>query len=121
MGMHRSAARSKIPGRLNAPVVRRRPLARPLELLLVGVVLTDIVSRLLDRSRVTAVERATRTRSCVDEQLREFERAWEKATGERLTTAAFYDRFRSGHFDTRFGARWATCYEATLARPAASA
>jgi hypothetical protein len=50
--------------------------------------------------------------------LREFEQAWEESTGEHLSTAAFYDRFCAGEFDTRFGARWATYYEATLAQPA---
>jgi hypothetical protein len=39
-------------------------------------------------------------------------------SGSGLTTAAFYDRFCAGDFDTRFGVRWATYFEATLARPA---
>lgn len=109
----------KIPGRLSPSATRRvRPVGGPAEMLLVGLVLTDIVSRLLARSRVTAVERAIRTKANVDDQLREFERAWERTTGEHLTTAAFYDRFRAGHFKTGFGTRWATCYEATIARPA---
>jgi len=43
-----------------------------------------------------------------------------KANSHRRKAAtAFYDRFCAGDFDTRFGAaRWATYYEATLARPA---
>jgi hypothetical protein len=84
-------------------------------MILAGAALTDILLRLLDTSRARATGRATR-KTDLEERLREFERAWEHATGERLSTAAFYDRFCAGEFDTRFGARWATYYEATLAR-----
>jgi hypothetical protein len=83
-------------------------------MVLAGAALTDILLRL---SRAAAARRTPRTTD-IEERLREFEEAWEKSTGERLSTAAFYDRFCSGEFDTRFGARWATYYEATLARPA---
>jgi DNA-binding LacI/PurR family transcriptional regulator len=83
---------------------------------LAGAALTDILLRLLARSRA-AITPSPRTTD-IEERLREFEQAWEQSTGERLSTAAFYDRFCSGEFDTRFGARWATYYEATLARPA---
>jgi hypothetical protein len=77
-------------------------------LVLAGAALTDIFLRL----------RRSIRRPDIEERLREFERAWEQSTGERLSTATFYDRFCAGDFDTRFGSRWATYYEATLARPA---
>jgi len=92
-------------------------MGRPVQMVLAGAALTDILLRLLKRSRVAATGKATRTTD-IEERLREFERAWEQSTGERLSTAAFYDRFCAGNFDTRFGARWATYYEATLARTA---
>lgn len=107
----------KNPGRLLLPVVpRARALGGPVQVILVGVALTDILLKLLDRSRTAAVGRSTPGKSEIEDRLREFERAWEQATGEHLTTAAFYDRFCAGDFDTRFGSRWATYYEATLAR-----
>jgi aromatic ring hydroxylase len=85
-----------------------------LQVVLASAALTDILLRLLDRSRASRRTRKTD----IQERLREFELAWEQSTGERLSTAAFYDRFCAGDsdFDTRFGARWATYYEATLAR-----
>jgi hypothetical protein len=87
-------------------------------LVLAGAALTDILLRLLERSsKAAAIARSIWTPD-LEERLREFERAWEQSTGERLSTAAFYDRFCAGDFDTRFGTRWATYYEATLARPA---
>jgi hypothetical protein len=88
-------------------------------MVLATAALTDILLRLLDESRAAAIGKANRTTD-IEERLREFERAWEQSTGERLSTAAFYDRFCAGDFDTRFGARWATYYEATLARPASA-
>jgi hypothetical protein len=84
--------------------------------ILAAAALTDILLRLFDGSRAAATRRAPRMTN-IEERLREFERAWEQATGERLSTAAFYDRFCAGDFNTRFGARWATYYEATLAQP----
>jgi hypothetical protein len=98
--------------------IRRSDLTTsgPAQTILAVAALTDIFLRLLDRSRAAAARRAPRTTE-IEERLREFERAWEQATGERLTTAAFYDRFCAGEFDTRFGSRWATYYEATLAHP----
>jgi hypothetical protein len=98
------------------PDLRRRVAAigGPVELILAGAALTDILLRLIDRSRAAAT-RITHTD--IEDRLREFEHAWEQATGEHLSTAAFYDRFCAGDFDTRFGARWATYYEATLSRP----
>jgi hypothetical protein len=46
------------------------------------------------------------------ERLASFERAYAATTGERLSSEDFYARFTAGHFDDRFGARWATFYEA---------
>jgi hypothetical protein len=88
-------------------------LTAPAQVILVSAALTDILLRLLNGSRRAASFRTAR-RTDIQERLREFERAYEEATGERLSTAAFYDRFCAGEFDTRFGARWATYYEATL-------
>jgi hypothetical protein len=88
----------------------------PIRMILATAALTDILLRLLDRSRVAALGKANGPTD-IEERLREFERAWEQSTGERLSTAAFYDRFCAGEFDTRFGARWATYYEAILTRP----
>jgi hypothetical protein len=90
-------------------------MSGPVQLILAGAALTDILLRLLERSRGRLAGRGRRGTD-LEERLREFEHAWEQATGERLSTAAFYDRFCAGEFDTRFGARWATYYEATLAR-----
>ncbi len=107
-----------IPGWLTAQVERRAAaMSGPFQMVLVGAALTDILLRLLDRSRVATTGRVTRTKTDIEDRLREFERAWEQATGEHLSTPAFYDRFCAGDFDTRFGARWATYYEAMLARP----
>jgi hypothetical protein len=110
----------KIPGWLTASVGRRAArMSGPVQTVLATAALTDILLRLLERSRIAVIGKAHRITN-IEERLREFERAWEQSTGERLSTAAFYDRFCSGDFDTRFGARWATCYEATLARPTTS-
>jgi hypothetical protein len=88
-------------------------------MILVGAALTDILLRLANASRSAAARRITRGKDdAIAERLREFEEAYEQATGERLSTAAFYDRFCAGEFDTRFGARWATYYEAMLTSPA---
>jgi hypothetical protein len=107
----------EIPGWPTASVgPRAAMMSRPVLMVLATAALTDILLRLLDRSRAAAVGKADRTTD-IQERLREFERAWEQSTGERLSTAAFYDRFCAGEFDTRFGARWATYYEATLTRP----
>jgi hypothetical protein len=83
-------------------------------MVLVCAALTDILIRIVGRSTARRPTRITD----IEQRLREFEHAWEQATGEHLSTAAFYDRFCAGEFDTRFGARWATYYEATLSRPA---
>jgi hypothetical protein len=49
----------------------------------------------------------------VSERLAAFERAHAATTGERLSSDDFYERFTAGEFDDRFGARWATFYEAS--------
>lgn len=59
------------------------------------------------------------THGDIENRLREYERAWEQATGEHLSSADFYERFCAGDFDTRFGTRWATYYEATAAQAGA--
>src|SRR5713101_8104769 len=48
----------------------------------------------------------------VFDRLSEFERTHKATTGERLSSDEFYARFVTGEFDDRFGARWATFYEA---------
>ena len=93
-------------------------MSRPVQMILAGAALTDVLLRLLHKSRAVATARKADQNTDIEERLREFEHAYEQATGERLTTAAFYDRFCAGDFDTRFGARWATYYEATLSRSA---
>lgn len=110
----------KVPGWLMAAIWRRSAaMSGPIQTILAGAALTDILLRFVDMSRAAA-SRRTRTTD-IDVKLREFERAWEQETGEQLSTAAFYDRFCAGDCDTRFGASWATYYEATLGRPAARA
>jgi hypothetical protein len=79
--------------------------------------LTDIVVRLLNVSRTAVTERTVGTGD-IEERLRKFERAWERETGERLTTATFYDRFCAGEFDTKLGESWAECYETALGQSA---
>ena len=92
-------------------------LSEPAQVILASAALTDVLLRLLKVSRRAATFRTARGTD-IQERLHEFERAYEESTGERLSTAAFYDRFCAGEFDTRFGARWATYYEATLTSPA---
>jgi hypothetical protein len=94
---------------------RAAALSEPVRIVLACAALTDIVVRLITVSRAACTARTERTSDI--EKLREFERAWERQTGEQLTTAAFYDRFCAGDFDTQFGERWAGYYEATLGRP----
>lgn len=101
-------------GRRTAPLgLRAVEIAGPVQVILAGAALTDILLRLVNTTREGSA-RGIRRRADIAERLREFERAYEQATGERLSTAAFYDRFCAGQFDTRFGARWATYYEAML-------
>jgi hypothetical protein len=110
----------KLPGWLTAPV-RPRAAAKsePVRVVLVGAALTDILLGLLGASRAAASRRfVTRIpESVMESRLRVCEGAWEHITGERLSTPAFYDRFCAGEVNTRFGARWARYYEASLARP----
>jgi hypothetical protein len=82
----------------------------------VRAVIAATLRSLRDTSRVADEGRVVRmTRGDIENRLRECERAWEQATGERLSSADFYERFCAGDFDTRFGTRWATYYEATAA------
>jgi hypothetical protein len=111
----------KLPGWLPAPV-RPRAAAKsePIRVVIVGAVLTDILLGLLGASRAAASRRLVTRRipeSVMERRLRVCEGAWEHITGEALSTPAFYDRFCAGEVNTRFGARWAKYYEATLARP----
>ena len=46
-------------------------------------------------------------REDIEQRLREFERTHARATGEQLSSAAFFDRFKAGEFDSLFGMRWA--------------
>jgi hypothetical protein len=50
-------------------------------------------------------------RAELEELLRSFEDAWAENEGERLTSAAFYDRYRGGDIDSLFATSWATYYE----------
>jgi hypothetical protein len=48
----------------------------------------------------------------LEELLRNFEDAWAKDAGrERITSAQFYDGYRSGELDSIFGMAWAAYYE----------
>ena len=51
----------------------------------------------------------------IERRLREFERTHKIATGEELSSAEFFERFKQGEFDSLFGMRWAGCVRA-LAR-----
>jgi hypothetical protein len=58
------------------------------------------------------VNRRTLERSDLEDLLSAFEDAWAEQTGERLTTAEFYDRYRRGEApDTTFSMSWASYYE----------
>jgi hypothetical protein len=114
-----SGSELKIADWARAPLGQRlMAISRPVQVILAGAALGDLLLRLLSKPRAVAAARKSNQRTDIEERLREFERAYEQATGERLTTAAFYDRFCAGEFDTRFGARWATYYEATLSHSA---
>jgi hypothetical protein len=109
----------KVPGWLTGRVARRSgAMGGSVQVILAGAALTDIVLRLLDTCRA-ASGWATR-KTDIEGKLREFERAWEQETGEHLSTAAFYDRFCAGDFNTPLGERWASQYEATLGHPASA-
>jgi hypothetical protein len=43
--------------------------------------------------------------------LRSFEDAWANRTGERISSAEFYDRYRAGEIDSLLAMNWATYYE----------
>jgi hypothetical protein len=48
----------------------------------------------------------------VERALRAFEDSWADATGERVSSAEFYDRYRAGLVDSMLAMRWAAYYEA---------
>jgi hypothetical protein len=50
-------------------------------------------------------------RTELEELLRSFEDAWATSSGERLTSAAFYDSYRAGEIDSLFATSWASYYE----------
>ena len=50
-------------------------------------------------------------RADLEELLRSFEDTWADNVGERLTSAAFYDRYRAGEIDSVFASAWASYYE----------
>ncbi|MCC6224153.1 MAG: hypothetical protein IT201_11770 [Thermoleophilia bacterium] len=47
------------------------------------------------------------TRADLGQRLRECELAHAEATGEELSSPAFFERFKRGEFDTMLGMRWA--------------
>jgi hypothetical protein len=55
----------------------------------------------------------------LEQELREFERAHKRATGEELSSEEFFARFCRGEFDTLFGIKWAGAWR--LYRDAAAA
>lgn len=55
----------------------------------------------------TAVEIKRLSREDIEQRLREYERTHALGTGESITSAEFYDRFRQGELDSLFGMRWA--------------
>ena len=66
------------------------------------------------------VEVGRLTREDLDELLRSFEDAWAEHAGERLSSAQFYDLYRSGEVDSMFATSWATYYEAFRRRSRAN-
>jgi len=58
------------------------------------------------------------SRADLEQRLREFERSYTVTTGEQLSSADFFERFRAGEFDSLFGMRWAGHWRAyTRVRP----
>lgn len=47
------------------------------------------------------------SRADLERRVRECELAHARATGEELSSAAFFERFERGEFDTLLGMRWA--------------
>jgi hypothetical protein len=116
--VHATRYDRKIPGwRTSSGGRRAAALSGSVQIVLACAALTDIVVRLVNVSRTAVTERTVGTGD-IEERLREFERAWERETGERVTTAAFYDRFCAGEFDTKLGKSWAECYETALGQSA---
>jgi hypothetical protein len=58
-----------------------------------------------------SIARQTLGSSELEELLRAFEDAWQERSGERLSSAAFYDRYRAGRLDSLLALSWASYYE----------
>ena len=56
---------------------------------------------------ITEVKIKRVTRADLEQRLRECELAHAQATGEELSSSAFFERFEKGEFDTMLGMRWA--------------
>lgn len=56
-------------------------------------------------------------RTDIERRLREFERTHARATGEQLSSAAFFERFKTGEFDSLFGMEWAAYWRALARAP----
>lgn len=48
----------------------------------------------------------------IEQRLREFERTHRLATGEALSSAEFFERYKQGEFDSLFGMEWAAYWRA---------
>jgi hypothetical protein len=57
------------------------------------------------------IERRTVERDELAAMLRAFEDEWATTHGERMTSAQFYDRYRTGELDSMFTMSWASYYE----------
>jgi hypothetical protein len=53
-------------------------------------------------------------RLAIERLLTDFEDRYAEATGERISSATFYERYRAGALDGPFFMRWATYYETSL-------
>jgi hypothetical protein len=52
------------------------------------------------------------TRMEIEQRLHEFERTHCLATGEVLSSAEFFERYKHGEFDSLFGMEWAAYWRA---------
>jgi hypothetical protein len=50
----------------------------------------------------------------LEELLRGFEDAWAATNDERISSEAFYERYRSGEVDSVYATAWATYYEIAI-------
>lgn len=57
-----------------------------------------------------AITRLSRTD--IEQRLREFERVHSHTSGQQLSSAAFFERFKAGEFDSLFGMEWAAYWRA---------